>query len=106
MIDTLQHAPYAAIYSFALSSPVVATFGLISLIVILLACLHNIICPSFNETLRERLYNWLVFITVGAALMNIVSERLPHALITTFVGIQAIFMAWRVIEKRFFCKRK
>lgn len=91
----------AGAYHFALSS-----FGVVFLLVILCFSLHNLLCKAFNHSLRERLYNWLVFITVGAALMNIIHQRPPHALITTFVGIQAIFMAWRVIEKRFFTKRK
>lgn len=99
---SLIECPPPQLYGFSYDNAF--TWGTFFLFVILLISLHNLISKRFNHKFRERLYNWVVFLTVGAALLNIFHHRKPHALIATFVGIQAVFMAWRVIEKRFIKK--
>lgn len=91
---------YAFFLTFARSGA-----GITILVILLVCSLHNLICKDFNASFRERLYNWFVFGTVGAALLNLNHGNAPHSFMTTFIVVQAVFHSWRILEKRFSKKR-
>lgn len=80
--------------------------GISSLVLILVCCFHNVLSKGFNESLFDRLYNWLIILTIGAALMNIADGHTPHSSLGTFISLHGVFFAWRIIDKRFFRSRR
>lgn len=80
--------------------------GIGSMLLILFCCFHNVLSKGFNESLFDRLYNWLIILTIGAALMNIADGSTPHSSLETFISLHGVFFAWRIIDKRFFRNRR
>ncbi|VGQ11835.1 hypothetical protein SB5439_05001 [Klebsiella variicola] len=80
--------------------------GVGSMWLILICCFHNVLSKGFNESLFDRLYNWLIILVIGAALMKVADGGYPFVSIKTFISLHGFFFAWRIIDKRFFRPRR